>query len=383
VYLDHAASTPLLPEARAAMEPFLREQFANPSGMHAAARASKSALEAAREVVAGTCGAEPREVVFTGGGSESDNLAVKGAAWMAHERNGADGIVTSQIEHKAVLGACSRLERQGFRVARVRAGASGVIDLESLADALDERTAIVSVMLVNNETGIVQPLAEIAEIVHRRSPSAVIHTDAVQGFPWLDLGPVAAAADLVTISAHKFGGPKGVGALIVRDGVALVPLVDGGGHEGERRAGTQNVAGVVGMAAAASATHQERAASSARVAALRDRLQAGLLHAVPALIVNGDQRRRAAGFLNCAFPGAEAESLLVALDRGGIYASSGSACASGAIDPSHVLLAMGLEVDRARSSVRFSLGHATTSDDVDAALTVVPDAVRQLIGAAA
>ena len=327
------------------MEPFLGEQFANPSGMHAAARASKSALEAAREVVARTCGCEPREVVFTGGGSESDNLAVKGAAWPARERTGADGIVTSQIEHKAVLGACGRLERHGFRVTRVRAGASGAVDLESFGDALDDRTAVVSVMLVNNETGIVQPLAEIVEIVRRKSPSAVIHTDAVQGFPWLDLRTAAPGADLISISAHKFGGPKGVGALIVRDGAELEPLVDGGGHEGERRAGTQNVAGIVGMAAAASATHAARVATSARVAGLRDRLQAGLERAIPTLIVNGDAGGRASGFLNCAFPGTEAESLLVALDREAVYASSGSACASGAIDPSHVLLAMGVGVD--------------------------------------
>jgi cysteine desulfurase len=365
------------------MEPFLTEQFANPSGMHAAARVSKSALEAAREVVAHTCGCEPREVVFTGGGSEADNLAVKGAAWAARDRSGADGIVTSAIEHKAVLGACGRLEREGFRVDRVRADASGVIDLESLAGALDERTAVVSVMLVNNETGIVQPLPEIVEIVRRRAPRAVIHTDAVQGFPWLDLRTVTVGVDLVAISGHKIGGPQGVGALIVRDGVELVPLVEGGGHEGERRAGTQNVAGIIGLAAAASITHQQRPAVSARVGALRDRLQAGLARAIPALVVNGELTRRVEGILNCAFPGTEAESLLVVLDGQGVYASSGSACASGATDPSHVLLAMGLTPDRAGSSVRFSLGHSTTPDDVDVALAVVPSAVRQLVGAAA
>ncbi len=383
VYLDNAASTPLLPEARAAMEPFLTEQFANPSGMHAAARASKSALESAREVVAGACGCEPREVVFTGGGSEADNLAVKGAAWAARDERGADGVVTSAIEHKAVLGACGRLEREGFRVQRLPAGAGGTVDLDALGAALDDRTAVVSIMLVNNETGIVQPLAEIVEMVRARAPRAVIHTDAVQGLAWLDLGAATAGADLVAISGHKFGGPKGVGALVVRSGTALVPLIEGGGHEGELRAGTQNVAGIVGLAAAAELSHRERAGASARIGARRDQLQDGLVRAIPELVVNGDPARRVAGILNCAFPGIEAESLLVVLDQQGVYASSGSACASGAIDPSHVLLAMGISPDLARSSVRFSLGHTTAPADIDTALAAVSGAVRQLAGAAA
>ena len=323
------------------MEPFLTEQFANPSGMHAAARASKSALECAREVVARACGCEPREVVFTGGGSEADNLAVKGAAWAARDERGADGVVTSAIEHKAVLGACGRLEREGFRVQR------------------------------------------FVEMVRARAPRAVIHTDAVQGLAWLDLGVATAGADLVAISGHKFGGPKGVGALVVRSGTALVPLIEGGGHEGELRAGTQNVAGIVGLAAAAEFSHRERAGASARIGGLRDQLQAGLMRAIPALAVNGDPARRVAGILNCAFPGIEAESLLVVLDQQGVYAPSGSACASGAIDPSHVLLAMGISPDLARSSVRFSLGHTTASADIDAALAAVSAAVRQLTGAAA
>jgi len=365
------------------MEPFLAGDFANPSGMHAAARASKSGLEAARETVALACGCEPREIVFTGGGTEADNLAVKGAAWAARDRRGADGVVTSAIEHKAVLGSCRRLEHDGFRVSRIRAEATGCVDLDALADALDERTAVVSVMLVNNETGIVQPVADVVEIVRARAPLAVIHTDAVQGFPWLDLRRAAAGAQLVTISAHKIGGPKGVGALVVRDGVDLVPLVDGGGHEGERRAGTQNVAGIVGLASASRAADEQRECERARIAELRDRLQLGLTRALPGLLVNGDATRRVAGILNCAFVGVEAETLLVALDQHHVYASSGSACTSGAIDPSHVLLAMGLAPDRARASLRFSLGHTTTDTDIDIALDVIPRTVRQLVGAAA
>jgi cysteine desulfurase len=237
-------------------------------------------------------------------------------------------------------------------------------------------------MLVNNETGIVQPLAEVAALVRVRAPQAVIHTDAVQAVSWLDLRTAAATADLVSISGHKFGGPKGVGALVVRDGVRLVPLIEGGGHEGERRAGTQNVAGIVGLAAAARAVDERRGNEVTRIAALRDRLQAALADAVPGLTVNGDPALRVAGILNAAFPGVDAETLLVALDQRGVYAASGSACSSGAIDPSHVLLAMGLAPDRARASVRFSLGHSTTTADIDAAIEIVPRAVRQLVGAA-
>ncbi|HTD49143.1 MAG TPA: cysteine desulfurase family protein [Acidimicrobiia bacterium] len=383
VYLDHAASTPLLPAARAAMERVLEQGCANPSGMHGAARASKSALEAAREALASTCGCEPREIVFTGGGSESDNLAVKGAAWAARETRGADGIVTSAIEHKAVLGSCSRLEHEGFRVARVRADAGGRVDLDALADALDERTAVVSVMLVNNETGVTQPVGEMVDIVRARAPLAVIHTDAIQGFPWLDLRQAAAGAQLVTISGHKIGGPQGVGALVVRDGVTLVPLVDGGGHEGARRAGTQNVAGVAGLGAASLVTDERRESERRRIGRLRDRFQDEVARSVPGFALNGDPTRRVAGILNCAFAGVEAETLLVALDQHHLCASSGSACTSGAVNPSHVLVAMGLPAERARTSIRFSLGHTTTDADIDEALEIIPRAVQQILRAAA
>jgi cysteine desulfurase len=333
--------------------------------------------------VAEICACSPREVVFTGGGSEADNLAVKGAAWAARETRGAGGIVTTAIEHKAVLGAARRLEREGFPVQRIGVDAGGAIDLDALAASLDDRTSVVSVMLVNNETGITQPVAEVIDLVRDRAPRAVLHSDAVQAVSWIDIGPVAAGVQLVAVSAHKFGGPKGVGALVVRDGVELVPLIDGGGHEGERRAGTQNVAGIVGLAAALRATHEHRSAECLRIGGLRDLLETGLRAAIPGLIVNGDAARRVPGILNCAFPATEAETLLVALDQQHLYAASGSSCSSGAIDPSHVLLAMGLASDRGRASVRFSLGHATTRADIDTALVVVPETVRRLMGAAA
>jgi cysteine desulfurase len=368
------------PEAIAAMQPFLADRPANPSGSHAASRAAKTALEEAREVVAECCGARPEDIVFTGSGSEADNLAVKGAAWAARERGVADGVVTSAIEHKAVLGACARLEREGFQVSRVGAGRDGLVDLDALADALDERTAVVSVMLVNNETGIVQPLSVVASMVRKRSPHAVLHTDAVQGPQWLDLRVHATGANLVSISGHKFGGPKGVGALVVRGDVPLVPLVEGGGHEHDRRAGTQNVAGIVALAAALRTTDAHRADDATCIGRLRDRLERRLAAAVDGFVVNGAPSHRVPGILHAAFPGVEAETFLVALDQRGVYAASGSACSSGAVDPSHVLLAMGMERERALSCVRFSLGYASSASDVDHAVGVVPDVVAQLAG---
>ncbi len=255
---------------------------------------------------------------------------------------------------------------------------SGVVDLDALAAALDERTAVVSLMLVNNETGIVQPLAEVAAVVRERAPRAVLHTDAVQAPQWLDLRAASAPADLVSISGHKFGGPKGVGVLVVRGDVRLVPLVEGGGHERELRAGTQNVAGIVALAAALRVTDERRDSETARIGALRDRLERGLSDAITGFTPTGDPARRVPGVLHAAVEGLEAETLLVALDQLGVYAASGSACSSGAIDPSHVLLAMGMTRERALSCVRFSLGYASTVDDVEEALTLIPEAVAKL-----
>jgi cysteine desulfurase len=368
-YLDHAASTPMRPEAIEAMLPFLAENPGNPSGGHTASRATKTALEEAREIVAEVCGARPSEIVFTGGGSEGDNLAIKGAAWAAPD--GIDGIVTTGIEHKAVLGAARRLERDRYRVTRIGAHLNGVIDLDALEATLDERTAVVSVMTVNNETGVRQPIAKVVELVHAHAPKAVIHTDAVQAPQWLDLRDATVGVDLVAISGHKFGGPKGVGALVVRDGTSLVPLVEGGGHERDLRAGTQNVAGIVAFATALRITDERRAEEVARIGALRDELAEGL-------DLNAADGPRVTGILHVAFAGLEAETLLVALDHAGIYAASGSACSSGAIDPSHVLLAMGMDRERALSSVRFSLGYASTADDIAEARRVVPDVVAKL-----
>jgi cysteine desulfurase len=381
-YLDHAASTPMRPEAVAAMEPFLRRSFANPSGGHAAARAAKTALEEAREEIAALLGARPGEVVFTGGGTEADNLAVKGAARARRAAEGGDpqraSVVTTAFEHKGVLASVDRLEREGFGASRVGAASTGIVDVDALLAAVDERTAVVSVMLVNNEVGTIQPLDEIVAGVRERAPRAVVHTDAVQAVPWLDVARAAAGADLVAVSAHKFGGPKGMGALVVRSGTRLEPLVEGGGQEGGLRSGTSNVAGAVAMAAALRATSDGRDADVARVGGLRDRLVAGLVAAIPDTFENGARETKVAGNAHLGFRGVEAETLLVALDRAGVYAAAGSSCSSGATDPSHVLAAMGLARADALASIRLSLGFASVDADVDAALGVIPAEVARL-----
>jgi cysteine desulfurase len=377
-YLDHAATTPVRPEAIEAMTPFLAGTFGNPSGGHAAARAAKTALEDAREEVAALLGVAPGEVVFTAGGTEADNLAVKGAARRARVTRGADGVVTTAFEHKGVLASCDRLEAEGFRVARLLVPASGVVDPDAVIEAVDDRTAVVSVMLVNNEVGTVQPLEEIARRVHERGPGTLVHTDAVQAVPWLDVAEAAAGADLVVISAHKFGGPKGTGALVVRGGVGLEPLIEGGGQERGLRSGTSNVAGAVAMATALRVTSAARAADVARIAVLRDRLVGGLLSTVPDAFENGDRAAKVAGNAHLGFRGVEAEMLLVALDQAGLCAAAGSSCSSGATEPSHVLAAMGIARHDALASIRLSLGFASTDDDVDVALSLIPAAVAQL-----
>lgn len=367
-YLDHAATTPMHPEAVEAMLPFLFHRFGNPSGSHAVAREARKALEEARDVVAAGLGAQPGEIVFTGGGTEADNLAITG-----HHALRPGTVVSTAVEHHAVLHTCSAL---GGRVAPV--AASGVVDLDALADLLDPGVTVVSVMLANNEVGTVQPLAEVVELVRQSAPDAVVHTDAVQAFSWLDVASLVASADLVAVSAHKFGGPKGVGALVVRDGVKVAPILHGGGQERDRRSGTHNVAGIVGMAAAMQVTVAERAATVIRVGALRDRLVDGLLSAVGDCDETGVRSVKVAGNGHLSFAGIESEALLVLLDGAGVCASAGSACTSGAMEASHVLMAMGLSRERALGSLRLSLGSTTTDADVDLALAAVPAAVARL-----
>jgi cysteine desulfurase len=373
-YLDHAATTPVRPEAVAAMLPFLTEHFGNPSGSHAVARRAKAALEDARDEVAAALGCAAREVVFTAGGTEADNLAVAGVV----ARRGGRAVCPA-TEHHAVL---HTVEALGGTIVPVTP--DGVVDLDALEATLAAGdVSVVSVMLANNEVGTIQPLGDVVDLVRRVAPATTVHTDAVQAFPWLDVAALAAGADLVSVSAHKFGGPKGVGALVVREPTKVEPILHGGGQEQERRSGTHNLAGIVGMARAMTETVASRAATVERVARLRDRLVDGLLAEVSGAVETGprDLDRKIAGNAHLRFPGVESESLLILLDDAGVCASAGSACASGAIEPSHVLVAMGVPAGEALGSLRLSLGATTTGDDIDLALKVVPDAVARLRGA--
>lgn len=372
-YLDHAATTPVRPEALEAMLPFFTSEFGNPSGAHSMARAARRAIDDARDRVAAALGAQPGEVVFTSGGTESDNHAVFG---VLRERGGVG--VCSAIEHHAVL---DPMVEHHARQARVLP--SGVVDLDHLADLLDESVTLVSIMLANNETGVVQPLPEIARLVRKRAPRALLHTDAVNAFLWIDAARATAAADLVTISAHKFGGPKGVGALVMRNGARIGSLLQGGGQEHDRRSGTHNVAGIVAMGVAAEISCATRADTVSRVGALRDRLADGLKAAVADVYESGvdqsgDRTHKVAGNCHLCFAGIESESLLFLIERDGLMASAASSCASGAQEPSHVLAAMGVPRELAKGSLRLTLGYPSTPADVDLALNVIPGAVARL-----
>jgi cysteine desulfurase len=373
VYLDHAATTPLSEAAYAAMQPWLTVRFGNPSGSHAVAREARRAVDEARDVVAGALGCEPGEVVFTSGGTEADNLAVAGVVAAARRRGLPAGAVCTAVEHHAVLHA---VEAEGGRSARV--DAYGRVDLAALAEAIGPGTALVSVMLANNEVGTIQDLAAVAAVVADSAPGAVLHTDAVQAAAWLDLASLAAPAQLVSIAAHKFGGPQGVGALVARRGVVLEPLLRGGGQERERRSGTHNVAGIVGMAAALAAVTADRDAAAAAVGRRRDRLVDGVRAALGGVAETAAGADRLPSIAHLRVSGVENESLLMLLDDLGVCASAGSACASGALEPSHVLAAMGIDRNEARTALRLSLSRPTTDDDVQRGIDAVVTATRRL-----
>jgi len=355
------------------MAPFLYECFANASSLYAGAREARKAVDEARERVAEAVGARPDEVVFTSGGTEADNLALQGTAWRAGNE-GRNGIVVSTVEHHAVLDTAKWLGRRGFRVATVRVGRDGVIDTDALEAAVDARTAIVSVMTANNEVGAIQPVRRAAEVA--RASGARFHTDAVQAFPWI---PVRAAeSDLVALAAHKIGGPKGVGALVVRRGVGLEPIMHGGGQERGLRSGTYNVAGIVGFGAAVAATQAALPGLAARVGTLRDRLQAALLARIEGLHVGAAGAERLPNNCHVCIEGVDSEPLLLLLDAVGVAASSGSACQSGAAEPSHVLAAMGVTQTLAKGALRLTLGRDTTEGEVDGVVEHVAAAVQRL-----
>ena len=377
IYFDHAATTPLDPRVADAMRPFLEECFGNPSSVYQEGRAARRAVDEARDQIAQLLGAEsPREIVFTSGGSEADNLALKGVAWASMDRG--RHVVTTAVEHHAVLESARFLERCGFRVTYVKPDRFGVIHPEAVEEALTDETILVSVMHANNETGTIQPVREIAAVARARG--IPFHTDAVQTAGQLRIDVNELGCDLLSLSAHKFYGPKGVGALYVRRGTPIVPLIHGGAQEGERRAGTEFVAGIAGMAKALELSLAEAEERAARVRGLRDRLEAGLTARIPGVFVNGHPTLRLPGHLNLCIEGVDAESLLLNLDMAGICASSGSACASGSIKPSHVLLAMGLPRELASNSLRLTLGKGNTEHEVDRAVKVLTALVERLRG---
>lgn len=372
-YLDHAATTPVLEEVREVMLAVLGEDFGNPSSAHGFGRRAKQIVEDARDGFATAIGSSPSEIVFTGGGTEADNLALKGAI---HKRRGnGNHLVVPAFEHHAVLDTAEWLHKQGMDVTFLTVPESGVMDPGEVAGAVRSDTLLVSVMTVNNEIGTIQPIAEISSAVKEVNPNTLVHTDAVQALGNLDVDAPVWGVDLASFSAHKFGGPKGVGALYVRSSVPVEALIHGGGQERSMRSGTLNVAGIAGMGVAAEVAAREVPEKAQRLTALRDRMWTGIESSMDRVVLNGDPARRVPGILNVAFEGTEAETLLLLLDQRGIACSAGSACQSGAVDPSHVLKAMGVRRDRAIGSLRFSLGRASADEDVDALLDALPEAV--------
>jgi len=381
VYLDHAATTPVREEVFEAMKPFYGPRFGNPSSTHRWGREARAALDEARERVGRCLGARPDEICFTSGGTEGDNLAILGA-WRALKAKGRKAVLTTPIEHKAILGAVHQAAREGAEERFLGMTADGVIDRKSFDDLMDDAVAVCSTMWVNNEIGTIQPVPEMATKAKERG--AFFHTDAVQAFGKVTIDAQKQAFDFLTISGHKIGAPKGIGALFIRRGTAIEPLMHGGTQDRGRRPGTENVAAAVGLARAAELTLAECEANCARLRSLRDRLEAGILERVPDAVVHGRGAERAPHILNLSVPGTDSESLLMALDLRGIAASGGSACQSGSIDPSHVLAAMGVRPDLAGAAIRMSLGSLTTDHSIDRVLEVFPSLVakaRQLTAA--
>jgi cysteine desulfurase len=359
--MDHNATTPVRPEVLEAMLPFYGPIYGNASSLHGFGREAKDGLERAREQVAKVLGARPDEVCFTSGGTEADNLAVKGMAWANRDRG--NHLITSQVEHHAVFNTCEYLEKQGFKVTYLPVDSEGRVDPGDVEKAITKETLLVTIMQANNETGTVQPIAEIGRIARKRG--VYFHSDAVQAFTKLPTRVDELGVDLLSLSGHKIYGPKGVGCLYIRKGTKLDSLVHGGHHERNRRAGTENVPGIVGLGKAAELGAGEMSEEAKKLATLRDRLQEEILARIPEVRVNARNAERLPGTLSVCFKYVEGESILLSLDMKGIAASSGSACSTGAIEPSHVLTAMGVPPEEARGAVRFSLGRQNTEQEVD------------------
>jgi cysteine desulfurase len=376
IYLDHAATTPVRPEAIAAMVPLLGAGGYNPSSLHAEGRAARAALDDARDAVAAVFGARAREIVFTGSGSESISLAIIGAARARADRG--RHIIVSAIEHHAVLHAADILEEEGWRVTRLPVSANGAVDTGAFRDAIAPDTTLASIMYANNEIGTIQPIADLASIARERG--VLFHTDAVQTPGHLSLNVGALGVDMLSISGHKFCGPKGVGALYVRPGTPLVAMIAGGGQEHGLRAGTENVAGIAGFATALTLAETERGESSTRLEALRDELEAAVIAAISDVRVNGAGAERLPHITSLAFAGVAGDALLIRLDLDGIAASAGSACAAGSLEPSHVVAALGLPAAYLMGVVRISLGKSTTREQIKTVVGMLPQIVADVRG---
>ncbi|MFA0748181.1 cysteine desulfurase NifS [Fervidibacter sp.] len=376
IYLDYAATTPLDPRVLEAMMPYMTEHFGNPNSIHSFGREARRAIDEAREKIAQLLNCQPSEIVFTSGGTESDNLALRGVA-EAYRHKG-NHIVTTAIEHHAVLRTCKALEDMGFFVTYLPVDEHGLISPEQVAEAVNERTILVSVMHANNEIGTIEPIAEIVRAVKVKRPDTIVHTDAVQTVGHIPVDIQELGVDLLSFSAHKFYGPKGIGGLFVRKGVRLVPQITGGGQERNRRSGTENVAAIVGMAKALELAVEEMPTELPRLQALRDELITGVLSRIPETRLNGHPTLRLPHNANFSFRGIEGEALLLQLDLNGIAASSGSACSSGSLEPSHVLLALGLDYELAIGSLRITLGRFTTREHILRLLDLLPKVVEKL-----
>jgi cysteine desulfurase len=374
IYLDYNATTPVDRAVLEAMLPYFAENFGNASSIHSSGQRGRSAVDEARDSVAALIGAKTAEVVFTSGGTEADNLALFGSVMASNQAR--KHVIATAIEHHAVLNAAQALEKQGIDVTYVSVGSDGVVDPQDIRRELRPETTLISVMHANNELGTIQPIEEIGRIA--AEADVYFHCDAVQSAGKMPLDVNRLGVDLLSVSAHKIYGPKGVGALYVRTGTPLAPQSHGGHHERDLRPGTENVPGIAGFGKAAELAKMNCEMDAARVAVLRDRLEEMLTGSLGSVHVNGDRARRVANTTNLAFAGAGGEALVIALDLQGISCSTGAACSSGAVEPSHVLLAIGLSADEARSSLRFSLGRATTSDEVDRAIAIIPPTVERL-----
>jgi cysteine desulfurase len=381
IYLDHAATTRLHPKALEAMRPYLEDEFGNPSGMYGLGNEAANAVEWARNSVAEVLGCRPQEVVFTGPGTESINAAIKGVAFAKQFAALGNHIVTTSIEHHAVLHSCDYLGKFGFDTTFVPVDSYGVVDPDDIASAITERTVLVSVMLANNEVGTVEPVAEIADAVQRRARSLqrhiALHVDAVQGANSLDLDVKRLGVDLLSLSAHKFGGPKGAGALYIKRGTPFLQQMSGGGQERQRRAGTENVAGIIGTAVALIEAQADRDGYSKTCGELSKQLVEGVLQSVPGAILTGHPERRLPNNVHFSFDGAQSDAMLRALDELGIAASAGSACTSATWEPSHVLTAMGMPLSRAAGVLRLTCGRENLPKEMDYVLSVLPEVVAE------